>query len=455
MTRAEKMRTEAKRPNVLFLFPDTHRGDWMPYAPEVAATFGMDPLPLRMPQLARLMERGVTFTRAITPSPLCAPARACLAAGLRYRAAGVAGNHVDYPLAQPTFYQQLKASGYAVGAVGKLDLHKPTHWWGLNGWVDDLGKLGFTHAVDNAGKIDAVVSGATEPRDPYMKYLYDNGLAQVHLADMKNRGRSTEPTDLPDEAYCDNWVTRNGVDLLRSFPQDDPWFLMVNFVCPHEPWDVTRAMKAEWEGTSFPAPARCSLPIETSNGIRQNYAAMLANIDRNIGLLLAEVERRGELANTVVIYSSDHGDMLGDDDKFGKCKPDRGSVHVPLVVSGPGVRQGKVSGALVELQDVAATVLDFAGLAMPEARDSLSLLPVLTGRGERHRDVQLSALGEGPQHRSEWQTAADGEWKLIVERGRADRLYRVADDPWENDNVAEAYPEQTARLKAALPAAAR
>lgn len=438
------------RPNFLFLFPDTHRGDWLPYAPGILAGLGMEELPLRMPNIATLMEEGVTFTKAVTPSPLCAPARACLASGLRYQEAGVAGNHENYDLNRRTFYSVLQENGYRVGGVGKFDLHKATHWWGLDGWIDELGQLGFTEGIDNAGKIDAIISGKEAPRDPYMKYLYDIGLADIHLWDMTDRGQRTDATDLPDGAYCDNWLTRNGIGMLRQFPQNQPWFLMVNFVGPHEPWDITHRMKAQWEHVQFHEPNQCSLPKETWNGIRQNYAAMLENIDRNVGLLLDEVRRRGDLANTIIVYASDHGDMLGDFDKFGKCKPERGSIHVPLIISGPGIEKGVHSEALVELQDLASTFVDFAGLEMPEAHHSQSLKPVLLGDARDVRLTQQSALDEGPQHPSQWQTISDGEWKLIVERTRPERLYHVKEDPWENRNRAGEFPEIAAALRAAL-----
>ncbi|NOV04198.1 sulfatase family protein [Paenibacillus planticolens] len=439
------------RPNVLFLFPDTHRGDWMPYAPAALADLGMEALPLRMPHIEALMKQGVTFTKAVTSSPLCAPARACLASGLRYNKPEVAGNHENYSLSRKTFYSELKNNGYRVGGVGKFDLHKATHWWGLEGWIDELSQLGFTDAIDNAGKIDAIISGKQSPKDPYMSYLYKEGLADIHLKDMTDRGQRTDATDLPDEAYCDNWLTRNGLQMLETFPADQPWFLMVNFVGPHEPWDITHRMKAEWEHVQFKEPNSSSVPEQTWNRIRQNYAAMLANIDRNIGLLLDAVKRRGDLDNTVIIYASDHGDMLGDFDEFGKCKPERGSVHIPLVISGPGIRKGQYSDALVELQDLASTILDLADLSMEEAEDSISLKSVLRGEAKSPlREVQISGLDDGPQHLSSWRMACDGEWKLIVERDRGDRLYHVQSDPWENRNVAGEYPEVTARLKDAL-----
>jgi arylsulfatase len=439
------------RPNFLFLFPDTHRGDWMPYDTATLDALGMEELPLRMPYIASLMKEGVTFTKAVTSSPLCAPARACLASGLRYNKPEVTGNHENYDISRKTFYSVLKENGYRVGGVGKFDLHKATHWWGLDGWIDDLGDLGFTDAIDNAGKIDAIISGKDSPKDPYMSYLYREGLAAIHLADMADRGRRTEATALPDEAYCDNWLTRGGVQMLESFPQGQPWFLQVNFVCPHEPFDITARMKAEWEHVDFAEPNRCSLSREEWNPIRQNYAAMLANIDRNIGLLVDTIRQRGELENTVIIYSSDHGDMLGDFDKFGKCKPERGSVHIPLVISGPGIQNGKYSEDLAELQDLASTILDLAGLAMPEAEDSLSLKRILQGEAEAAlREVQIAGLDEGPQHPSSWRIASDGGWKLIVEMNRPDRLYHLSSDPWENRNVAEDHPEVTERLKAGL-----
>ncbi|MCC2683117.1 MAG: Arylsulfatase [Paenibacillaceae bacterium] len=277
------------RPNILFLFPDQHRGDWMPYPEHVfQERFGLEPLKLRMPNVASLMQRGTSFTRAITPSPLCAPARACIASGLTYEHCPVKGNGTDYPIELPTFYSVLKDNGYEVGGVGKFDLHKKTHWWGLDGWIDDLGRMGFTVGVDNAGKMDAINSGKDEPKDPYMKYLYDKGLAQIHLRDMKGRGKKTNPTDLPEEAYCDNWLSANGIEMIRNFPDNKPWFLVVNFTGPHGPFDVTKRMWDAWQGVDFPQPVEPSDDRDQCLALRQNYAAMLENIDRNIGLMLQE-----------------------------------------------------------------------------------------------------------------------------------------------------------------------
>ena len=114
-------------------------------------------------RLDRLSARGVSCNRTVCASPLGAPARASLATGLRVHRGRVPDNGFDLPLDLQTYYQLLRDSGYRVGAVGKTDLHKKTKWYGLDGWTENFGIIGFTETVDQAGKWDAVSSGAEEP----------------------------------------------------------------------------------------------------------------------------------------------------------------------------------------------------------------------------------------------------------------------------------------------------
>jgi len=328
------------RPNILFCFPDQHRPDFVG---------GNDELPVRTPYLDDLAARGVTFTRAHCPSPLCAPSRACLASGKQYDYCRVADNGVDYPLDQPTVYQALRNAAYHVAGVGKFDLHKATFDWGPDG-KRLLEEWGFSDGIDNEGKFDAISSGAKTPKGPYMAYLHERGLAGMHVKDFAQRRRpdNVHTTPLPEEAYCDNWLANNGVELLRRFPKDRPWFLQVNFTGPHNPWDITYRMQSRWYGVGFPPPnSSTQFDASTHSAIRRNYAAMVENIDRQVGRLIGEVDDRGELDNTIVIWSSDHGEMLGDHDRWGKGVWHQPSVGVPLVMAGPGISQGIVSDALV------------------------------------------------------------------------------------------------------------
>lgn len=421
------------RTNVLFLFPDQHRFDWVGRSPDV---------PVRTPTLDRLERSGVTFTRAVCPSPLCAPCRAALASGKEYDRCRVPGNDVDYPLDQPTFYQMLRDSGYRVMGCGKFDLHKATHDWGLDG-KRLLPAWGFSAGIDNEGKWDGVSSGQDVPMGPYLQFLQDRGLRQVHLDDFaKRRGHrdATFPTPLPDDAYCDNWLAQNGLDLLRSVPVGEPWFLQVNFTGPHEPWDITESMTELYRGEQFPpAHGNTGLPPERHDAIRGNYSAMVENIDRWAGRFLDEVEARGEMGNTLIVYSSDHGEMLGDHGRFGKGSPYHPSLSVPLVVSGRGMRQCHTCDLPMTTLDLTATFLDYAGLTVPEDMDSRSLKPLLDGQTDEHRDVVLSGLRD-------WRMAYDGRYKLVRGPGDAVRLFDLDADPWETRDVAGEAPAQVERL---------
>lgn len=392
-----------KKKNILFLFPDQHRGDWLPYGDDVFASLGMEPLPLRMPHLRELMDRGTTFTHAATNSPLCVPARACLVSGMHYNHCGAFNNRFCYPMEQKTFYSVLKDGGYQVGGIGKFDLHKPILYWDKSGWIEQLGRLGFSRAVDSEGKYDTLWASYYEQNGPYGKFLHDQGLMEDYCKDYIKRYYNTNDSsavDIPEFAYSDNWVTNNALGMLQELTKKEaPWFLMVNFSGPHDPWDVTVEMKERWRDVQFPILADYCGEREELNGVRQNYAAMLENIDRNIGLLIEELKRSGQYDDTMIIYASDHGEMMGDRSRYFKCVPYHGAVHVPLVISGPGVRQGIIRDELVQLHDLAATITDFAGLSMPAGTDAKSLMPLATSAvAEPIRDFQAVMLCNGIQN---------------------------------------------------------
>jgi arylsulfatase A-like enzyme len=427
-----------RRPNILFLFPDQLRYDWIAGDPKI---------PVRTPNLDRLAARGTRFTKAIVASPLCAPSRACLASGKEYPRCGVASNGVNYPLAQTTYYSLLRESGYHVAGCGKLDLHKATLDWGLDG-KRLLSEWGFSDGIDNAGKFDAIRSGADTPKDPYMAYLHAKNLAAEHVADMQMRRKmgypATFPTPLPETAYCDNWVANNGFKLMRRFLKNKPWHLVVNFTGPHNPEDITRRMDSICRGRTFPQPNRSTqYDAKTHNAIRQNYSAMVENIDRLVGEFISEVDRRGEMENTLIVFSSDHGEMLGDHDRWGKTLPYHASASVPLIVAGPGVERGVRSEALVSVMDLAATYLEYAGVRRPADMDSRSIRPVLEGRSKTHREVVYSGL-------QRWRMAWDGRYKFIRGFEPEPVLFDLERDPHENENAASHETGAFERLSKAL-----
>ena len=449
-THAEVSSVTKRRPNILLLLPDQHRYDWVGPSPDI---------PVRTPNADALGREGVRFRRAFCPSPLCAPSRACLAAGREYGRCNVRNNGVDYPIEQPTFYTLLRDSGYHVAGCGKFDLHKATLRWGRDG-RRLLDEWGFSDGIDNAGKWDAIHSGSVTPKDPYMRYLKRHGLLEAHATDFSRRHTkaATFPTPLPDHAYCDNYVGRNGLELMERFPEGKPWFLQVNFTGPHDPWDITKSMAGLYAGVEFPQPNRCPrFAPSTHVRIRRNYSAMVENIDRWVGIYVERLRERGELANTLIVYSSDHGEMLGDHGRWGKGVPFEPSVHIPMTAWGPGVKAGIVSDALVSLMDLTATFLECARVPVPKDMDSRSLRPLLAGTASKHRDHVLSGLND-------WRMVFDGRHKLVTgfsgrkgPRGEAEEptpplLFNLEADPLENANIAAKAPDVVARLSRLIAA---
>ena len=430
----------SNQPNFLFFFPDQHRPDWL----GVNAA-----LPLQTPNIDRLAEQGVRFTRTYCNSPVCAPSRACVASGRDYDRCGVINNGQNYPLDQPTYYQALRDTGYRVAGVGKFDLHKNTLDWGLDG-SRLIHEWGFTEGIDNEGKFDGSRSYRQSggPKGPYLALLQDHGMADIYVQEHLDckLHRDAYTTALPDTLYCDNWVAENGLHFLRNFPQNQPWHLVINFTGPHNPMDVTAGMRSRWQAIDFPPPHNNHQPeysAEDHRRNRQNYAAMIENIDRQVGAFIEAVRERGELENTIIVYASDHGEMLGDHGRWGKSTWHEPAVGVPLIVTGPGVQSGMVSEALVSLHDLAATFIDYATADSLPEMDARSLRPLLSGQTATHREHLLSGLND-------WRLVFDGRYKLVVPQDEAPILIDLATDPKEDTNIAPQQPDVVERLKQVL-----
>jgi arylsulfatase A-like enzyme len=452
-----------RRPNLLFFLPDQHRPDWVGFGPRA--------LPIATPNLARLAANGTWFRNAVCAAPVCAPSRACLAAGREYDRCGVIDNGDDYPLDQPTYYGMLRDAGYHVMGVGKLDLAKKTGSWGLDG-RGRMREWGFSDQVNCCGKGDGTASYLREPvgpKDPYYAYLDARTPPRGRECAEDFRRRrvdyphswwgDTTPTPLDDEDYCDNWIARTGLEMLERSPREKPWHLVVNFVGPHPPVDITRRMERRVRGPErvvdgLPEPYGYSGPLDAAAHVRtrQNYTAMVENIDRWLGVYLERLERAGQLENTIVVYASDHGEMLGDHGRWGKSLPYQASIGVPLLVAGAGVVRGREIGAPATIMDLAATFLDYGGVTVHAEMDSRTLRPLLEGRERSGREVVLSGLRT---REGDFRVAFDGRYKLV--RGFGDdplRLFDLEADPREPVNLAAGQPERVRRLEERLPAPA-
>ena len=425
-----------KRPNVLLLFPDQLRPDWINRVPA---------LDVHTPNIDALAARGVRFTNAIVPSPLCAPSRACLASGREYVRCGVINNSANFPLNTTTYYKLLRDSGYFVAGCGKLDLAKNALDWGEDG-KRFLKEWGFSDGINNEGKHDAIQSVAKGTKGPYMAYLRKAGQAQTHLDDIHARKdySATFATPLSEDAYCDNWLSTNGINLIKHAPKDKPWHLAVNFTGPHAPMDITARMEKTVRGRNYLQPnGSTQFSPEVHVAIRQNYTAMVENIDRWVGKYVDFLKQRGELDNTIIVFSSDHGEMLGDHNRWGKSVPWQESVGVPMIMAGPGIKHHR-SDALVSVMDLAATFLDYAGVTKPSNMDSRSLRQVAEGQTRTHREFLVSGLNK-------WEMVWNGRHKFIRGFEEQPQLYDLTADPSESKNIVKRDKRMATEMEALLP----
>ena len=442
------------RPNVLLITTDQHRWDWL----GCHGTSGVE-----TPHLDRLAARGMRFTHHVTNSAVCAPARIGLATGITPIRIGAVNNQSVLRADVPTYYQALRDVGYRVGCAGKLDLNKPDQDNGRRGDRPDLFRWGFTHPVEIEGKFHAGGVFGKRPLGPYGYWLEERGLWEEFSDDYDERmkdmvdakyGNDHTATDswyrdsvLPADAWADSYIGLRARDWLHNVADDHPWHLYVSFVGPHDPFDPP----AEWaerfrdapvpepvggDMTGRPARVKAEQYPHSPEQImvaRRQYTAALALIDHQVGELLATLDALDQTDNTLVIFTADHGEMLGDHRLFQKGVAYEPSMRIPLLVAGPDVGVG-VSDALTELIDVTATIVDAAGSEMPGI-DGRSLTPLLAGQPGTVRD-HVTCIG------TKYRAVRTERWKYshnARDEAREDEavheLFDLEADPAELHNV--------------------
>ena len=409
----------ANRPNILFIFDDQHRHDYLGAA---GASF------INTPNLDRLAQRGVRFTQAATNCPLCAPSRMALATGL----------------------MPVRAGGYWTASVGKLHLG-PTGAPGPKGDPPGAYALGFTHPCECEGKMGAGYQAAT-PSGPYTHYLHEKGLLEAFYQDYQQRieaGWAWANWDsvLPAEAFEDAFIGRKASEWIRDVSETHPWMMFVNFVGPHSPFDppteyADRYRKAEMPDVvptvmdgkpEWVRQRDHGFDREAVVAAQRQYCGAIEAIDDQVGEMLDALAERGMMDNTYIIFSSDHGEMLGDFGLYAKFVAYEGSLRVPLVVSGPGIEGGCVVDALVELIDINPTICELAGLVPQEHIDAQSFVPVLEGGATEHRSETASVI-------ENFRCVRTREYKLIHNYNDVFELYDLVNDPRELNNISDERP---------------
>ena len=430
--------------NILLLMTDQMRGDCMGCAghPDV-----------KTPYLDTLAATGIRFENAYSACPSCIPARAALHTGMTqtsHRRVGyLDGVAWNYP---HTLAGELSASGYYTQCVGKMHVHPLRN------------TLGF----HNVELHDGYLHYYRSPSIPY----YEN---QKHADDYfywlkEEKGISCDVTDtglecnswvarpwIYEEKYHPtNWVTDRSIDFLRRRDQDKPFFLMASYVRPHAPADAPQcyfdmyqnmeltppaigdwADEAEWKknGRIFNSSSAPADP-ELIRQMQIGYYACITHLDHQIGRLIQALIENHLYEDTLILFLSDHGELLGDHHLFRKSRPYRGSANIPFLVSGgalPTAERGTVRSQLTELRDVFPTLMNFAGSEIPDSVEGISLWDAIGSDQGRTREYLHGEHTQGI-HSNHWIVTEKDKYIWYSQTGK-EQYFELDRDPMELHNA--------------------
>lgn len=386
------------RPNFLIIMADQLRHDWLGYA---GAT------QVDTPNIDALAARSARFSHAFTPSPVCGPARIAIATGLLPHRTGTTNNEKAMLSREvPTYFAQLRNHDYRVELVGRHDLHKPGAPGSVHGTHPRTNAYGFTRAIEVEGACSSAFQapghGVT---GPYTALLERHGMLEAYSEDyFKRRDNGWYfgggyDSILPTELHQDVFITDLAVERLNAMANDFPWHLQVSFQTPHDPFDPPAEYGERYRDRAMPpalAPSDDDSAYiagrqigERSTGdieyVRRQYSAKVALLDDQVGRILSALDERGETENTIIVFTSDHGEQLCDHGMISKHTAYDPSWRVPLLVSGPGVTCGD-HPALIETSDLGPTLGELAGCQPMAGLDARSFAGVLTDETAEHRE---------------------------------------------------------------------
>ncbi len=424
------MQQRSVSPNVLLIIVDQWSGNCL-------GALGHPTI--QTPTLDQLARNGVLFSRAYSECPICIPARRSLYTGLSPRGHGdrvfrKSGRMPD----APTIASCFRDAGYQAYCVGKLHVYPER---------------------DRIGYNDVLLSEEGRPHlaiDDYDLFLSDNGHTGKQFAHgMANNSYMHRPWHLPERLHHTNWATEQ---LCRYIKRRDPLcpsFWTISYQTPHPPltplshyFDFYRtrviepALSSEWSDSTDSLPYALqavrnywpAMSAEVLADMRRAYYALCTHIDHQLRVILGTLREERQLDDTIILFCSDHGDMLGDHGLFGKRQFYEGSTRIPMIVVGQAGDQRIVPDTrddrLVALQDVMPTLLDLAGLPVPETCDGISAIAA-----ERRPWL----YGEVLENHSASRMLHDGRHKLIWHpAGNRIQLFDLENDPGETVDLAAA-----------------
>ena len=426
-------------PNILLFMTDQQRWDAMGCSGDWVET----------PNLDRIASEGVQFTNCVTTSPVCIPTRLSLATGLYPHNTGV-WNNMNHTMSAetPTWMQAMRDAGYRTSLFGKTHLHPH------NGDLREREGLMNAYGLDDVNEIGGPRASARVLSHMTAEWE-EKGLWDDYRADYRERFSTkpylVRPSTLGLENYADVYVGQQAKRYLQDYDLQEPWCCWISFGGPHEPWDTPEPYASMYDPEQMPPAVPRPSVGERPQGhldrlmqrvnpafdpgevgrLRANYAGNVTLIDDQIGEILDAIAARGELENTVIVHTSDHGEMNGDYGLIYKSNFLNGAVRIPLLVRTPdSTYAGSLCDTPVEWIDIGPTLVEAAGGELEHRQFGKSLCPVLTNPEVTHRDFAISEIeGEVMLLNREWKAALNTDGEVYL-------LFNVQNDPNETKNLA-------------------
>jgi len=424
----------SKRPNIVFFFTDDQRFD------TIAALGNKD---IITPTLDSLVREGVTFTNAYimggTSSAVCMPSRAMLHTGRTLFHIEQQGQNI--PAGHSTMGECFQRAGYETFGTGKW--HNGTDSYARSFTAGAQIFFGGMHDHWNVPACDFHPDGKYDTKFPRVRNFALSNEVDYNHCDHITLGKHS--SELFAEAT---------IDFVKSRTSDDPFFAYVSFMAPHDPRTMPKEFLDMYDPAKVPLPENFMPEHPFDNGelkirdemlapfprtpevIRRHiaeYYAMITHADAQIGKVIDTLKETGQYENTIIVFAGDNGLAVGRHGLMGKQSVYDHSVHVPLIMAGPGIPRGEARDAFCYLIDIFPTLCGLIGVPAPETVEGRSLVRAMRDPNEPVRDALIFAYTH--LHRG----ARDKRWKLIeyvVDGARTTQLFDLENDPFELNNLA-------------------
>jgi arylsulfatase A-like enzyme len=412
---------------------------------------------IRTPNLDRIAREGILFRNAYTSVPSCTPARSALMTGLgpwRHGMLGMVNMATNrYPVEKGG---AMAAAGYYTTSVGKNHYYPITNAHGYHHLISDEHCSYWFH---NEGEAKPQ---SYEPRCDYESWFWSQlPDKDPHATGLGWNDQPSKPFAYPEEFHATHFTGTTAVRFIEQYERPEPFFLKVSFIRPHSPYDpperffkmyedadIPEAHVGDWAARYAPRSSdrddlwHGKLPAAEVRHSREGYYGSVSFVDEQIGHVLAALEKRQMLDDTLIVFFSDHGDMLGDQNMWRKTYAYEQSSHIPLLMRPPKSMNfgpaGHTVDELVEIRDMLPTFLDAASAPIPESIEGKSLLHLLRTNGKDWRpwiDLEHNVCYDITNH---WNALTDAKWKYIFHAYTGEeQLFHLTEDPYELVDLAK------------------